>query len=86
MLLGRLDSCWAKIVRRQPSWARLPCSVTLALVQGARHVGKDIAGKGLANPCAALLSTAMMLRHLNLPDFCDRCCCLSPYWPAMLTG
>lgn len=40
--------------------------------QGARHVGKDIAGKGIANPLATLLSTSMMFRHLNLPDFSDR--------------
>ena len=41
--------------------------------QGARHVGRDIAGKGIANPVATLLSTSMMFRHLNLPDFSDRC-------------
>lgn len=41
--------------------------------QGARHVAKDIAGQGVANPSAALLSAAMMLRHLNLPGFSDRC-------------
>ncbi|EIE23533.1 isocitrate dehydrogenase, NAD-dependent [Coccomyxa subellipsoidea C-169] len=40
--------------------------------QGARHVAKDIAGMGVANPSAALLSAAMMLRHLNLPGFSDR--------------
>ena len=40
--------------------------------QGARHVGRDIAGKGIANPVATLLSTSMMFRHLNLPDFSDR--------------
>lgn len=40
--------------------------------QGARHVGRDIAGKGLANPTAALLSAGMMLRHLSLSDYCDR--------------
>lgn len=40
--------------------------------QGARHVGKDIVGKGIANPLATLLSTSMMFRHLNLPDFSDR--------------
>jgi isocitrate dehydrogenase (NAD+) len=40
--------------------------------QGARHVAKDIAGQGVANPSAALLSGAMMLRHLNLPNFSDR--------------
>ena len=33
----------------------------------------DIAGQGLANPCAAILSAAMMLRHsLGLPDAADR--------------
>ncbi len=41
--------------------------------QGARHVAKDIAGRGIANPTAALLAGAMLLRHLNLPDFSDRC-------------
>jgi len=40
--------------------------------QGARHVGKDIAGKGIANPISIFLSVAMMLRHLQLPDFSDR--------------
>ena len=33
----------------------------------------DIAGQGKANPCAAILSAAMMLRHsLGLPDAADR--------------
>jgi 3-isopropylmalate dehydrogenase len=33
----------------------------------------DIAGKGLANPCAAILSLAMALRHsLGAPDAADR--------------
>lgn len=33
----------------------------------------DIAGQGKANPCAAILSAAMMLRHsLNLPEAADR--------------
>ena len=33
----------------------------------------DIAGQGKANPCAAILSAAMMLRHsLDLPDAADR--------------
>ena len=40
--------------------------------QGARHVAQNIAGKGVANPVAALLAIGMMLRHLHLPDFCDR--------------
>ena len=33
----------------------------------------DIAGQGKANPCAAILSAAMMLRHsLGMPDAADR--------------
>jgi len=40
--------------------------------QGARHVAADIAGKGIANPTAALLTTCMMLRHLNLFSQADR--------------
>ncbi|KIJ56791.1 hypothetical protein M422DRAFT_218464 [Sphaerobolus stellatus SS14] len=32
----------------------------------------DIAGKGLANPTALLLSSLMMLRHMNLQDFAQR--------------
>lgn len=39
---------------------------------GTRHKAKDIAGKGIANPTAILLSSAMMLRHLNLPHFAER--------------
>ena len=37
----------------------------------------QIAGQNIANPTAALLSTAMLLRHCNLPDFSDRCLNLS---------
>ena len=40
--------------------------------QGARHVSADLAGKNLANPTALLLSTSMMLRHLQLHNFSDR--------------
>ncbi|CAG8704432.1 1451_t:CDS:10, partial [Acaulospora colombiana] len=32
----------------------------------------DIAGKGLANPTALLLSSIMMLRHMNLGDYASR--------------
>lgn len=39
---------------------------------GTRHIGKDIAGKGTANPTAMILSSAMMLRHINLPHFAER--------------
>ena len=40
--------------------------------QGARHVSAALAGKNLANPTALLLSTSMMLRHLQLHNFSDR--------------
>ncbi|GFR49396.1 hypothetical protein Agub_g11448, partial [Astrephomene gubernaculifera] len=40
--------------------------------QGARHVAKDLAGQGVANPTATLLSTAMLLRHIKLGGFADR--------------
>jgi isopropylmalate/isohomocitrate dehydrogenase-like protein len=32
----------------------------------------DIAGKGIANPVATMLSASMMLRHLELPEFADK--------------
>ena len=40
--------------------------------QGARHVAKDIVGKGIANPTALLLSTSMLLRHVQMHTFADR--------------
>lgn len=40
--------------------------------QGARHVSKNIAGRGIANPTAVMLSASMMLRHLQLHSFSDR--------------
>lgn len=40
--------------------------------QGARHVAKELSGKGMANPTATLLSTVMMLRHLKFYHFADR--------------
>ena len=41
--------------------------------QGARHVAADIAGRGIVDPLAMLLSTSMMLRHLQLHAFSDTC-------------
>lgn len=38
---------------------------------GARHTGLDIAGKGVANPTALILSSCMMLRHLDLKSYAD---------------
>ncbi|KAG2494132.1 hypothetical protein HYH03_007770 [Edaphochlamys debaryana] len=40
--------------------------------QGARHVAKDLAGRGVANPTATLLCTAMLMRHIKLAGFADR--------------
>ena len=40
--------------------------------QGTRHTGGKVAGKNLANPTAMMLSSVMMLRHLQLPHFADR--------------
>ena len=34
----------------------------------------DIAGKGIANPLASILSVAMMLDHMNFPGAADRVC------------
>lgn len=31
---------------------------------GTRHRGKDLIGKGIANPVGSVLSAIMMLRHL----------------------
>ncbi|OMJ79824.1 hypothetical protein SteCoe_20074 [Stentor coeruleus] len=39
---------------------------------GTRHLARDISGKGIANPTAMILSSAMMLRHINLPHFAER--------------
>lgn len=39
---------------------------------GTRHLANDISGKGIANPTSMILSSAMMLRHLNLPHFAER--------------
>jgi isocitrate dehydrogenase (NAD+) len=43
----------------------------LLFSQGCRHAGHDIAGQNVVNPSAILVSSAMMLRHLGLPNFAD---------------
>ena len=40
--------------------------------QGARAVDKQLSGKGIANPTAFMLSSAMMLRHMGLHGFAER--------------
>lgn len=45
---------------------------TLGLYEPIHGSAPDIAGKGLANPLATILSAAMMLRYsLNLPQLAD---------------
>jgi isocitrate dehydrogenase (NAD+) len=39
---------------------------------GCRHVGMDLLNKNAANPTALLLSSVMMLRHLNLDEYASR--------------
>ncbi len=43
-----------------------------AIFEAVHGTAPDIAGKGLANPCAAILSAAMMVRHLGEPDAAAR--------------
>lgn len=44
----------------------------IALAEAVHGSAPDIAGKNLANPTALLLSSVMMLRHLNLHDKAER--------------
>ncbi|XP_031119115.1 isocitrate dehydrogenase [NAD] catalytic subunit 5, mitochondrial-like [Ipomoea triloba] len=44
----------------------------IALAEAVHGSAPDIAGKNMANPTALLLSSVMMLRHLNLHDKADR--------------
>lgn len=44
----------------------------LALMEAVHGTAPDIAGKGMANPTALLLSGVMMLRHINLGVYADR--------------
>lgn len=43
-----------------------------AIFEAVHGSAPDIAGKGLANPCALLLAAAMMLDHLALPEQATR--------------
>ena len=43
-----------------------------ALFEPAHGVALDIAGKGIANPCAAILSAALMLQHLGEEEEAER--------------
>ncbi|KAJ2510391.1 isocitrate dehydrogenase (NAD(+)) idh1, partial [Coemansia sp. RSA 2049] len=39
---------------------------------GSRHVAKDIQGRNTANPSSLILSSVIMLRHLQLREHADR--------------
>src|SRR2546426_6949372 len=41
------------------------------LFEPVHGTAPDIAGKGLVNPIGAILSAAMMVRHLGVPDMAD---------------
>jgi len=37
--------------------------------QATRHTGSDIAGQGISNPTSLILSSIIMLKHMDLPKF-----------------
>jgi isocitrate dehydrogenase (NAD+) len=43
-----------------------------AIFEAVHGSAPDIAGKGIANPCALLLGTAQMLDHLDRPELAKR--------------
>ena len=43
-----------------------------AVFESVHGTAPDIAGQDKANPTALLLSSVMMLRHMNMRDFADR--------------
>jgi isocitrate dehydrogenase (NAD+) len=45
---------------------------TIAIFEAVHGTAPDIAGENRANPTALLLSTILMLRHMNLPELADR--------------
>lgn len=44
----------------------------VAIFEAVHGSAPDIAGKGLANPTALLLSSCMMLRHMHLNSYADK--------------
>ena len=44
----------------------------LALMEAVHGTAPDIAGKNIANPTAIILSSIMMLRHLELREHADK--------------
>jgi isocitrate dehydrogenase (NAD+) len=46
--------------------------LTGAVFESVHGSAPDIAGQGVANPTALLLSAVMMLRHLSMPDVAER--------------
>ena len=48
-----------------PVWASACIGDRWAYFEPVHGTAPDIAGRGIANPCATILSAAMMLRHLG---------------------
>ena len=55
-----VDNCAMQLVKRD--WSSDVCSSDLGLYEPSHGSAPDIAGKGIANPIATILSAAMMLR------------------------
>src|SRR3989442_13210427 len=54
----------ARLANINPSTGR-------GLFEPVHGTAPDIAGKGLVNPVGAILSAAMMVRHLGVPEMAD---------------
>jgi len=56
----------------QARWTKLWAGSFLLFFEAVHGSAPDIAGKGLANPTALLLSSMMMLRHMGLNEHADK--------------
>ena len=66
-ILSDLGPATAGTIGLAPSANLNPERCYPSLFEPVHGSAPDIAGKGIANPLAAILSAAMMLEHLNLP-------------------
>jgi 3-isopropylmalate dehydrogenase len=55
-----------------------------AVFQPSHGTAPDIAGKGIANPVATILSAAMMLEWLGHPELCNGAACIRSAVEAVL--
>jgi isocitrate/isopropylmalate dehydrogenase len=66
-------SLWESRTFLSCSYTCLPIALLLITVSRSVHgSAPDIEGQGIANPLAAIRSTALMLRHLGYQDAADR--------------